>query len=108
MNENTDEVSPACGESERRPSWPYPIFLFFYLVIFLITPTVGTNIGLILFFGLMGVCLWLSVSRKEYEGFRKNYPSLQRSEYVANMMIIPVIVPLLLFVLLVVFRNLLD
>jgi hypothetical protein len=91
-------------ETDRRPSWPYPTILFLYVLVFLITPTIGTTIGLVLFFGLMGVCLWGAVSRSQYEKMQKRYPSLLRSAYVMNMIVFPVVVPLVILVLLLVLQ----
>ena len=103
-NESEDQLAHD-AETDRRPSWSYPTVLVFYVVVFLITPTIGTTIGLVLFFGLMGFCLWGAVSRSQYEGLQKKYPSLLRSEYVMNMIVFPVVVPLTIFALLLVFGK---
>ena len=91
-------------EAGRRPSWPYPSILFLYIVIFLIAPVAGGTIGLILFFGLMGACVWNAVSQSQYEKLKENYPDLPRSDYLFNSLIFPVIVPLIIFVLLMLFK----
>ena len=93
-------------EADRRPSWSYPTILFLYVLVFLITPTIGTTIGLTLFLGLMGVCLWGAGSRNQYEKTQKKYTSLLRSEYVLNMIVFPVVVPLIIFVLILVIKRL--
>ncbi len=103
MNENDPEkpVENAVQE-ERRPSWPYPTFLFLYAVIFVLTPMIGETIGAILFFGLVLFCLWGAVSRKQYELLKKRYPNLSRSDYVLNNLLFPVIVPMIIFVVLMI------
>jgi len=88
----------------RRPSWPYPTILFLYVVIFFLTPVLGMSTGLILFFGLMGFCVWGAVSRNQYEKLLKSYPDLPRSDYVLNNLIFPVILPLIVLALLMLFR----
>ena len=40
------------------------------------------------------------------EILQKHYPSLLRSEYVLNMTVFPVVLPVIVFVLLVVFKKL--
>ncbi len=105
MNNESDEKMANDAEVDPRPSWPYPTILFLYFIIFLITPITGTIIGLVLFFGLMGVCLWSAVSQNQYEKLKKNHPSLPRSDYIFNMVIFPIIVPLIVFALLMVFKN---
>jgi hypothetical protein len=105
MNNESDEQSTPAGESEKRPSWPYPTFLFLYVVIFFITPFVGSTIGLIMFFGLLGFCLWGAISPDQYEQLRKSYPALSRHDYVLNNLIFPVIVPLIIFIILMVYKH---
>jgi hypothetical protein len=101
------ETEPAQNvEPDGRPSWSYPTILVLYVVILLLTPTIGTTIGLVLFLGLLGFCLWGAVSRRQYETLQKHYPSLLRSEYVLNMTVFPVVLPVIVFVLLVVFKKL--
>ena len=93
-------------ENGRGPSWPYPQIHFLYVVIYFVTPYTGETIGLILFIALMSVCTWAAISKNEYEQLKQNYPSLWRGNYIANMLILPVIVPLLIFVILLVFEIL--
>ena len=87
---------------DRKPSWPFPTILFLYAVVFLISRWTGPMVGGILFFGLMGACIWGAFSRKQFEELQAKYPSLHRSEYIANMAIFPVVLPLVVFVLLLV------
>ena len=104
-NESGEEALENTEEPEGRPSWPYPTFLFLYVVILILTPMVGTTVGLILFFGLLSFCFWGAISRKQYELLRKRYASLSRKDYVINNLIFPVIVPIIIFVVLMVFMQ---
>jgi hypothetical protein len=88
--------------SDCRPSWPYPTILFLYAIVFFISYWLGPIVGASLFFGLMGVCTWSACSSRQFEKLQVEYPSLLRSEYVANMLVLPVVVPLLIFVVLLV------
>jgi len=92
------------NDSERRPSWPYPIILFLYVVIFLATPVLGSTIALSLFFLLIGICVWNAASKSHFEKLKDNYPALPRSDYVFNMLIFPVIFPLIIFGIVMVIR----
>ena len=93
------------GELERRPSWPYPTILFLYLVILIITPVAGSTIGLLLFCGLLGFCLWGALSRKQYEQLKKRYPSLSRNEYVLNNLLFPVVLPLFISIVFMAYKH---
>jgi len=104
MNTGPEEPAGTTAETGRRPSWPYPVFLFLYVVIFLVTPAVGSTVGLALFCALMALCVWNAASRRQYEQSRKKYPDLSRSDYVMNNLVFPVIIPLVLFAGLVIFR----
>ena len=104
MDKKPEDKVAAESESGRRPSWPYPIFLILYGVIFLMTPMVGSTVGLVLFFGLIGVGVWNAISRHQYEQLKKNYPAVSRGDYVLNNLVLPVLVPLVLFVVLVMFK----
>jgi hypothetical protein len=105
MNNESDEKLVNDAKSGSRPSWPYPTILILYLIIFLITPVTGVATGLALFFGLMGVCLWNAISENQFKKLKQNHPSLTRSDYLFNMIIFPVVVPLIVFVLLMVFKH---
>lgn len=105
MNNDPEEKLAPDAEPEKRPSWPYPTFLFLYVVIFLITPVVGPTVGSLLFFGLLVFCLWGAVSRNQYKQLKKRYPSLSRPEYVLNNLIFPVIVPFIIFVVLMLYKH---
>jgi hypothetical protein len=106
MTRPSEDESVQDAETGRRPSWSYPTILVLYVVILLITPTIGTTIGSALFLGLMGFCVWGAVSRIQYEQLQNKYPSLLRSEYFMNMLVLPVVVPLVVFVLLLAIRRL--
>ncbi len=97
--EKTEKNNDNSIENGRKPSYSYPTILFLYVLIFIITPYIGEVAGLILFFGLMGVSFWAAVSLKQYNIIKKNYPAETRYEYVANMVIFPVIVPLVIFLI---------
>jgi hypothetical protein len=77
-----------------------------YAVVFLITFKVGQIVGAILFFGLMGVCIWGAFSHRQFVQMQGRYPSLHRSEYIANMAIFPVGLPLVIFVVLLILQKL--
>jgi len=99
---NKEEPTHEVG---KRPSWPYPSILFLYLVIFLLTPHIGEIAGLILFFSLMSASLWGALSPGQYQKIIQRYPTLPRRDYVINMLLFPVLVPLLIFVSLIVFNT---
>jgi len=75
-----------------------------YAVIYLIVPYIGDIIGLILFFGLMCACIWMAVSKDYYEDLKEGYPSLTRSEYIINSLLFPVLIPLIVLIVLIVFE----
>lgn len=88
----------------RRPSWPYPIMIILYVAIFLSPPILGEMVSLALFLVLVSFCVWAAVSKRNYEKLKINYPELTRSDYMLNMLIFPVILPLIIFILVLVFR----
>jgi len=103
--DNTDRVEENTTDLETRPSWPYPTFLFLYVVIFVLTPMVGRTIGMILFWGLLLFCFWGAVSRKQYEMLKKRYPGLSRYDYVLNNLLFPVVIPLIAWIALLCLRG---
>lgn len=105
MNNETKENSVTDANPDGRPSWPYPVILLLYVIIYLLAPTVGTIVGLVLFFCLQAVCLWGATSRNQYEKMKKTYSTLSRPEYFFNMIIFPVVVPLLIFIALIISKN---
>lgn len=101
---DSQQSDPEVEQEERRPSWPYPTFLFLYVIIFFIAPFAGDVVGLFLFFGLVAFCLWGAVSKKQYEQLKKSYPGLTREDYMVNNLLFPVVVPLIVFALLMLFK----
>ena len=95
---------PQPGQDPGRPSWPYPVFLFLYVVILLVTPMIGKTPGLLAFFTLIAFCGWSALSKKQYEQMLNNYPELERSDYITNMLMVPVILPLVIFTAGLLFR----
>lgn len=87
-----------------RPSWPYPIVFVLCVVIFLITPYTGASIGIVLFIALMAWFIWAAASKTKYEKIKGTYPSLSRQDYILNMLIFPVMVPVIIFLIIFYFK----
>ncbi len=82
--------------SERRPSWPYPQFIIIFILLMLIAPALGVIAGNLLLWGFVAWYLWGALSRKSFEKMQSSYPSLTRSDYILNMLLIPGVFLLLL------------
>jgi hypothetical protein len=100
MNKDVSNEPGLEKESDKRPSWPYPQILFLYIVIFLLSSFLGKVISFMLFSGVVLASIWAALSRKQYDQLKKQYPSVSRNSYIANMLLLPVMIPLLVLLLL--------
>jgi len=78
--------------SHETPSWDYPVFLILYGVFYYL----GGVFGWVLFCMAIIFCLWRGLSKNKYEQLHENYPQLERITYMANMLVFPVALPLLI------------
>lgn len=88
------DTRPAAAKdgNESRPSWSSIPILVFYFIIAALVPYIGRAAG-VLALVLLGACLWMAVSRKQYEQLRRSYPSYPRGDYILNSLIHYVVIP---------------
>ena len=104
MKKEPKDKSTNNVEEPQYPSHPYPTIIVLYLLFFLIAPFTGIYISLALFFGLMGLCFWNAISLKSYKKIREHYPHIDRSYWIINGLLFPVIIPLLIFLGVMVYK----